>query len=154
MSDSLWPHGLQHIRLPCPSLSPGVCSNSRPLSQWCHPAISFLLPTSTPALNLFQNQGLFQWVSYLHQVAKVLELKLQHQSSNKYSGLISFRIDWFDLLAVQGTQESFPVPQFGSINSLALNLFYGSTFTSVHDYWKNHSFDYTDLCWQNDVSVF
>ena len=125
--------------------------------HWVNDAIQpsyFLLPTSTPALNLFQNQGPFQWVSSLHQVAKVLELKLQHQSSNEYSGLISFRIDSFDLLAVQGTQESFPAPQFDSINSLALNLFYGSTFTSVHDYRKNHCFDYMDLCWQSDVSVF
>ena len=74
--------------------------------------------------------------------------------SNEYSGLISFRIDWFDLLAVQGTQESSPTPQFKSINSLALSLLYGPTFTSIHDYWKNHSFDYTDLCWQSNDSAF
>ena len=55
-------------------------------------------------------------------------------------------IDWLDLPEVQGTQESFPTPQFKSINSLALSLLYGPTLTSVHDYWKNHSFDYTDLC--------
>ena len=71
--------------------------------------------------------------------------------SNEYSELISFRINWFDLLAVQGTQESSPAPQFKSINSLVLSLHYGSTLTSVHDYWKNHSFDYMDLCFQNDV---
>ena len=56
--------------------------------------------------------------------------------SSEYSGLISFRIDCFDLLAVQGTQESSPVPQFEIINSLALSLLYGSTLTSVHEYWK------------------
>ena len=67
------------------------------------------------------------------------------------SGLISFRIDWFDL-AVQGTLRSFPAPQFKSINSSALSL-YGPTLTSIHDYWKNHSFDSTDLCQQSDVSV-
>ena len=78
------------------------------------------------------------WLS--HQVAK--ELELQHQSSNKYSGFISFRIDWFDLLAVQGTQESSPTPQFESINSSALSLLYSPTLTSIHDYWKNHSFDF------------
>ena len=62
--------------------------------------------------------------------------------SDEYSGLISFRIDWFDLLAVQGNSpESSTAPQFKSINSLALSLLYGPTFTFVHDYWKNHSFD-------------
>ena len=74
--------------------------------------------------------------------------------SNAYSGLIAFRIDWFDLLAVQGTQESSLTPQFESINSLALSLLYGPTLTFVHGYWKNHSFDYTDFCWQSDVSGF
>ena len=61
--------------------------------------------------------------------------------SNEYSGLISFRTDWFDLLAVQGSQESSPAPQFESISSSTLSLLYGPTLTSVHDYWENHSFD-------------
>ena len=69
---------------------------------------------------------------------------------NEYSGLISFTIDCFHLLAVQETQESSPAPQFESINSLAVSLLYG--LTSVHGYWKNHSFDYMGLCWQSDVS--
>ena len=64
-----------------------------------------LQPPSPPVLNLSQHQGLFQRVYSLYQVAKVLELQLQHQSSNEYSGLISFRIDWFDFLAVQGTKS-------------------------------------------------
>ena len=64
--------------------------------------------------------------------------------SNEYSGLISFRSDWFDLLTVQGTLESPPTSQFRSINSLACSL-YGPAVTSVHDYWKNHSFNYMDL---------
>ena len=67
--------------------------------------------------------------------------------------MISFRIDWFDLLAVQGTQESSPTPWFKSINSLMLSLLYGPTLTSIHDYWENHSFDWMDLCWQSDVKV-
>ena len=62
------------------------------------------------------------------------------------SQLISLSIDWFDFFAVQGTLKSSPA-QFESINSLALSLLYGPTLTSVHDYWKNHSFDYMDLCW-------
>ena len=78
VSDSLRPYELQHTRLLCPSLSLRVCSNSCPLSWWCHPIISSSF--SPCALSLLQHQGLFQWVSSLHQVAKVLELQLQHQS--------------------------------------------------------------------------
>ena len=81
VSDSLWVHGLQHTRLPCPSPTPGVCSNSCPSSQWCHPTISSLSSPSPPAFNLSQHQGIFQWVSSSHQVAKVLEFQLQHQLS-------------------------------------------------------------------------
>ena len=77
----------------------------------------------------------------LHQVAKVLEFQIQHQFSNKYSGLISFRMDWLDLLVVQGTLESSPTPQFRSISSLALSFLYGPTLTSIHDSRKNHSLD-------------
>ena len=73
--------------------------------------------------------------------------------SNEYSGLISSRIDWFDLLAVQGTLKSSPTPQFESIDSV-LSLLYGPALTSIHDYWRSHSFDYTDLCWQSDISAF
>ena len=83
-----------------------------------------------------------------------MEFQLQHQSSNEYSVLISFRIDGCDLLAVQGTQESSPTPQFKSVNSLALSLLYGPALISVRDYWKNHSFDYTGLCWQRMFSLF
>ena len=82
-----------------------------------------------------------------YQVAKVLELQLQHQSVSEYSELISLRIDWFDLLAVQGTLKS--LLQHHSLKASILRcsrLLYASTLTSVHDYWKNHSFDYTDLC--------
>ena len=80
MSDSLQPHGLQHARSPCPSVSHGVCSNSCPLSQWCHPTIPSSVAPSPPALNLSQDKDLFQWVGSLHQVAKVLELQLWHLS--------------------------------------------------------------------------
>ena len=83
--------------------NPRARSNSCPLSQWCHPTTHPLSSPSPPAFSLFQNQGLFQWVSSSHQVAEVLKFQLQHQSFNEYSGLISFGIDWFDLLAVQGT---------------------------------------------------
>ena len=79
VSDSLRPHESQHARPPCPSPTSGVHSDSRPLSQWCHPAISSsVIPFS--CLQFSQHQGLFQWVGFSHQVAKVLELQLQHQS--------------------------------------------------------------------------
>ena len=106
VSDSLWPHEPQHARPPCPSPTSRVHPNPRPLSRWCHPTISSSVipfsscPQSLPA------SGLFQWVSSSHEVAKVLELQLQHQSHNEHPGLISFRIDWLDLLAVQGTLKS------------------------------------------------
>ena len=82
---------------------------------------------SPPAFNLSQHQGVFWWISSSHQMAKVLELRIS--PSNEYSGLISFRIDWFDPLAVQGTQESSPTPQFKSINSSALSFLYGPYVT-------------------------
>ena len=77
MSDSLWPHQSQHTRPPCPSPTPGVYSNSCPLSRWCHPVIS---SSVIPFSSCPQDQGLFQWVNSSHQVAKVLEFKPQHQS--------------------------------------------------------------------------
>ena len=79
-----------------------------------------------------------------------MELQLQHQSSSEYAGLISLRMDWFDLLAVQGTLKK----QFESICSSVLRLLYDPNLTSVHDYWENHSCDYMDLHWQSDVSAF
>ena len=80
MSNSLWPHEPQHARPPCPSPTPGAYRNSYPLSWWWMQPSHPLLSPSPPALNLSQHQGLFQWVSSSHQVAKVLEFQLQHQS--------------------------------------------------------------------------
>ena len=86
------PHGLQHTRLPGPSPSPGACSNSCPLSQWCHPTISSSVTPSPPALNLSQNQSLFQGVSSSHQAAKVLEHNVlkRGEEEAEYSCLVSF----------------------------------------------------------------
>ena len=106
MSDTLQLHGLQHARLPCPSPSPGACSNSCPSSWLWLPTISSSVVPFSSCFQSFQKQGLFQWVSSSHQVAKGLELQLQHQSRNQHSGLISFRMDWLDLLLVQGTPKS------------------------------------------------
>ena len=97
-----------------------------------------LLSPSPTSVNLYQHQGLFKSVSSLHQVAKDWSFNFNISPSNEYSGLISCRMDWLDLLAVQGTsQESSPTPQFKSINSSALSFLYSPTLTSLHDYWKN-----------------
>ena len=142
VSDSLWPQELQDARLPCPSSTPGACSNSCPLSQWCHPTIlSSVIPFSS-AFNLFQHQGLCQWVSSLHQVAKGLELLLQRQSF-QWIFRADFLQDWLvgSPCSPRDTQESSATSQFESISSSALSLLYGPTLTSIHDYWKNHHFD-------------
>ena len=103
---------------------------------WIDDAIQPSHPLSSPsppAFNLSQHQGLFQWVSSSYQVAKYWSFSFSISPSSEYSGLMSLRIDWFDLLAVQGTlsQESFPTPQFENINCVALSLLYGPTLTSV-----------------------
>ena len=106
MSDSLWPYGLQHARLPCPSSSPGACSNSCPLSQWWHLTILsrfplLLLLSIFPSIRVFSNESVvcISWPKYW-------SFSFSISLSNEYSGLISFRIDWFGLLAVQGTLKS------------------------------------------------
>ena len=103
---TLQPCRLQHARLPCPSLSPRVSSNSCPLSQWCHPAIlSSVVPFSCP--QSFPASGSFSSESALHiRWPKYWSFNFSINPSNEYSGLVSFRIDWFDLLAVQGTLKS------------------------------------------------
>ena len=131
-------------RPPCPSPSPGVCSSSCSFSR---PLI--LLPSVLPSIRLFSNDLALhiRWPKYW-------SFSFSISPSNEYSELISFRMDWFDLLAVQGTLKSLLQPQFKSINSLLLSLLYGPTLTSIHVYWKNHSFDYMDLCQQSDESAF
>ena len=106
MSDSLWPHGSQHARPPCPSPSPGVHSDSGPSSQWCHPAIlSSVVPffscsQSLPA-SVFSNES-----TLLMRCPKHWSFSLSIIPSKEIPGLISFRMDWLDLLAVQGTFKS------------------------------------------------
>ena len=143
---------LKNNRLPCPLLSPRVCSNLCTLSRWCYLTISSPSPL---ALNLSQHQGLFQWVGSLHQVARVLELQLQHQSFQRIFR-VHFLQDWliWSPLCPRDSQESSPTPQFKSINSSVLSLLCGPTLTSTHDYWKSNSFDYMDLCQQSNISAF
>ena len=92
------------------------------------------LPSIFPSIKVFSKESVLhiRWPKYW---------SFSINPPNEYSGLIFIGIDWSDLLAVQGTFESSPTPQFKSISSLALSFFYGPTLTSVHDYWKNHSFD-------------
>ena len=114
-----------------------------------------LLPPSPPAFNLSQHHGLFKWVGSSHQVAKVLELQLQHQSF-QWIFMIDFSwVDWLDLLAVQGTLKSLLQHHSSNASVLRRSAFFISpTLTSIHDYWKNYRFDKTDLCWQSNVSAF
>ena len=110
---------------------------------------------SPPVFNLSQHQGLFQWVSSSHQGAKLLKFQLQHHSFQRnpradllQNGLVG------SPCSPRDSQESSPTPLFKSINSLALSFLYSPTLTSIHDYWKNHSLDQMDLCWQSNVSAF
>ena len=123
--------------------------------HWVSDAIQPSHPLSppSPVLNLSQHQSLFQWVSSFHRWPKYWSFSFSISPSNEYSGLICLRFYWFDLLAVQG-QESSSTPQLESINSSVLSLLYGPTLTSIHNYWKNHTYDYMDLCGQCDVSAF
>ena len=108
ISDSLRPHGLQHTRPPCPSPTPRV-EFTQTHVHWVSDAIQPSHPLSSPslpALNFSQHQGLFKWVRSSHQMAKVLEFQVNISPSNERPGLISFRMDKLDLLAVQGTLKS------------------------------------------------
>ena len=110
---------------------------------------------SPPALNLSQHQGPFKWVSSSHQVTKVLEFQLQHQS---FQWTPRADLLWDGLVgspcSPKDSQESSPTPQFKSINSSVLRFLYSPTLTSIYDHRKNHSLDYMDLCWQSNVSAF
>ena len=130
--DSLWPHGLQNARLPCPSLSVRVCSNSCPLSQWYHPTILSSVPPSSPALNLSQHQGLFQQLGSFHQVAKVLEFRLQYQS---FQWGISLRIS-----------SPFPSNELISLMSKGLSRVFSNTTV-----WKHQLFDAQPTLWSNST---
>ena len=134
VSNSLWPHELQHTRPPCPSHTPGVHSDSRPSSQWCHPAISSSVvpfssfPQSLPASESFPMNQLFTWGG----------------QSTGVSALASFppkKSQGWSPCSPRDSQESSPTPQFKSINSSALSLLHRPNLTSIHDHWKNYSLD-------------
>ena len=113
----------------------------------CRPLL--LVPSIFPSIKVFSNESVLhiRWPNYW-------SFSFSISPSNEYSGQISFRMDLLDLLAVQGTLKSLPTPQFKSISSLVLSFLCSPTPTSIHEYWKNHSFDLMDVCWQSNVSAF
>ena len=147
VSDSLWPHRLQHARLRCPS-TPRVCSNSCPLNQWCHPNISSCVtafsscPQSSPASRSFPLSKLFTSGGQ-----SIGASAFSISPSSEYSELISFRTDWFDLLAVQGTLKSLL-----QHHNLKASILQNSAFSMVQ--LPHPNFDYMDICQQNYVPAF
>ena len=155
MSDSLLYHGLQHARLPCPSLSPRVCSISCPLSHWCPPSPtipSFVTPFSScppsfPASESFPMSWLFaSGGQSIEASASVLPMNIQGWFPLGLTGLIS--------LLSKGLLRVFFSITIRKHQLSVLSFLYGLSLTSIHDYWKNCCFDYMDLCWQSDVSAF
>ena len=147
MSDFFWPHGLWHTRLPYPLPSPRVCSNPCPLSWWCHPTIpSSVIPFSSclksfPASESFLMSRLFasggQSIG-ASVSAFVLPMNIQDWFPLGWTGLIS--------LQSKGLSRFLSSSTVWKHQFFVLSLLYDPTLTSIHDYWKNHSFDYTDLC--------
>ena len=142
VSDSLRPHGLQHTTLPCSSPTPGACSNSWPLSQWCHPTIlSSVIPFSS-CLQSFPTSGSFQMSQFFASGGQSIGVSASASAPPKNIQ------DWSPLgwtswtpCSPRDSQESSSTPQFKNINSAVLSFLYSPTLTSIHDYWKNHSFD-------------
>ena len=123
-SNFLWPHGLQHTRPPCLSPTPGVYANSCSLTRWCHPTISscrslLLLPSVYPSIRIFSNESVLciRWPTYW-------SFSFSISPSSVYSGLIFFRMDWLNLLAVQGTLKSF------SNSTVQKHQFFGTQLSS------------------------
>ena len=149
MSDSLRSHGLQHAGLPCPSLSPRFCWNSWPLSQWCYPTISSSVvpfsscPDSFPSL-VFSSELHIRW-------PKDWSFSFRISPSNEYSGLISFRVDWFALLTVQRTLKSFLQHHSSKASVLLCSAFF---MVQLSQLYLTTGKTYTDLCQQSNVSAF
>ena len=132
MSDSLWPNGLQHTRLPCPSPTPRVYSNSCPSSQWHHPIIlSSVIPFSS-CLQSFPASGSFPRSQFFTTGGQnIWSFSFSISPSNEYSGLISFRIDWLDLLAVQGTLKSLLQHHSSKVSILQHSGFFMEYFSAI-----------------------
>ena len=181
-SNSLWPHGLQRTRPPCPSPSPSLPKfmsivSVMPSSHLILSHSLLLLPSVFPSIKDYSSESTNDQIS----ADQIIRWPASVLPNIYYSRLISLKIDWSDLLALQGTLRSllqhhslkasilwcfafFAVQrtlkslltalQLERISSSVLSLFYVPTLTCLCDYWKNHSFDYTDFCWQSDASAF
>ena len=156
MSNSLWLHGLQHARLPCPSPAPRACSNSCAASQWCHPTISSSVRPLLLLPSIFLSIRVFSSESVLHiRWPKNWSFSFSISPSSEYSGLTFFRIDWFDLLAVQGTLKSLLQHHSSKASTLQCSSFFMVKLS--HPYMiieKAIALDYMGLCQQSDVSAF
>ena len=147
MSDSLWPYALQHTRLPCPLPAPGACSNSCPLRRWCHPTISSSFIPFSPCPQSFPVSGSFQMSQFfasggqrigISASASVLPMNIHDW----------FPLGWTHLISLQskGLSRVFSNATVQKHQFWVLSFLYSPTLTSIHDYWKNHSLDYRDLC--------
>ena len=150
MFNSLWSHGLQHTRPPCHSSSPGICPSSWPLHGWYHPAISSsdalfsFCPQSFPASGTFPMSWLFKSGGQNTEAsasASALPTSVRGWFPLRFTGLI--------FLQSKGLSRVFSSTTIWKNHSSAFSLPYGAVLTSIHDYWKNHNFDYMDLCWQS-----
>ena len=155
MSNSWWPHESQHARPPCPSPTPGVHWDSRPSSQWCHPTISSSVipfpsyPQPLPASESFPMSQLFAWGGQSIRVsasASVLPMNIQDLFPLGWTG-------WMFLLS-KGLSRAFSSTTIWKHQFFSAQLLYGPNLTSAHGYWKNHTFDSPDICWQSDDSAF
>ena len=123
------------------------------VSEAIKPSHSLLSP-SPPAFSISQHQVSFNESAHRIRWPNYWSFSCIISPSNEYSGLISFRINWWSPCCPRDSHESSPTPQLKGINSLVLSLLYGLTLTFIHDYWKDHIFDYTNICWQSTVSAF
>ena len=163
MSDSLRPHGPQHAKPPCPSPTPGVYPNTfRSLPK--HMSIELvmpsnhlilfrpllLLPSIFSGIRVFSNESTLRirWLKYQSFSFNISPSNKLLRTDLIYDGLVGYPC------SLRDSQESSPTPQFKNINSLALSFLYIQVFTTIHDYWKNHSLDKIDICWQSNVSAF
>ena len=152
---TLWSHELQHSRPSCPSPTPGASPNSCPLSQWCHPTISssvippLLLLTSTfPSIRVTSNESALyiRWPKYWSFSFNISPVNTKDWSPLGWTGWIS--------LQSKGLSRVFSNITVQKHQFFGTQLSFSPTLTSIHDHWKNHSLDYTDLCWQSNVSAF
>ena len=146
-SDSLRPHEPQHTRPPCHHRPPSHYQFLESTQTHVH-HVGDAIQLSHPPLSPFPPPSIFQSIRVFSNESalcirwsKYWSFSFSISPSNEYLGLISFRIDWLDLLAVQGTLKSLLQHQFKSINSSALSFLHSPTLTPIQDYWKNHSFD-------------